>query len=367
MKILHVTKKYPKAVGGDAVVVSNLQKQHEALGHQTAILTSNCDEILTGPRIYKFGLKDTPAALDHITVKRLVSLVMLFFKAFSVIAKERPDVIHAHSIDMTFFASFAAWVFRIPVVHTFHIVTFKDPNQSTLRRSAELRLAKAARLKKVTAPNVQDVAELRAAGLQQADVLPNGVDVDFWQPSEQLKPNGPFTFLSVGRLETQKGYRYLIDAAALLRDKGYDFRIIIVGDGSLQQVLKAQVQACGVEPYVTFAGGMDAPKVRSLLADADAAVFPSLYETTPLTLLEAWAMRMPVVSTPVGILQSTEQEHPIFNASLADAHSLCDAMEACIADTAMRDDLAHAGYSEAQKYTWSTIAQQAIGLYETAR
>ena len=79
MKIMHVLKKYPRALGGDAVVVANLQKQQEAAGHQTAIVTSNCDEIINGKHIYKCGLKDTPTGLDKITPKRLLSLISLFF------------------------------------------------------------------------------------------------------------------------------------------------------------------------------------------------------------------------------------------------------------------------------------------------
>jgi hypothetical protein len=46
MKILHLTKKYPEVIGGDAVVVYNLKKQQEHLGDQVFILTSNCEEII---------------------------------------------------------------------------------------------------------------------------------------------------------------------------------------------------------------------------------------------------------------------------------------------------------------------------------
>ena len=186
MKILHVTKKYPNALGGDTVVVSNLQKHQEAAGHQVAILTSNCDEIKDGPRVHKFGLRDTPSALDQITRRRLVSLIGLFFKAFIVLLKERPDVIHTHSIDMAFFVSFAARFFRRPLIHTFHIVTFYDENQSAMRRRTELWLARVADPRVIPAPNTHDVAMLQRAGLEQARLLPNGVDLDFWRPNKKI-------------------------------------------------------------------------------------------------------------------------------------------------------------------------------------
>ncbi len=65
MKILHISKKYPQALGGDAVVVSNLQKQQLAAGHQVVIVTSNCDEIASAKHVYKVGLNDTAAGLDN--------------------------------------------------------------------------------------------------------------------------------------------------------------------------------------------------------------------------------------------------------------------------------------------------------------
>ena len=130
MKILHVVKKYPQALGGDAVVVANLQKHQEKNGHSVVIVTSRCDEIKDGENIYKFGLKDTPSALDQISIKRIISLIALFFRAFFIIAKERPNIIHTHSVDMAFFISFAARFFHVPIIHTFHIVTFYDSDRN---------------------------------------------------------------------------------------------------------------------------------------------------------------------------------------------------------------------------------------------
>ena len=80
MKILHITKKYTNALGGDAVVVSNLERQQLAQGHEIVVLTSNCDEIIDDERHYKFGLLDTSAALDNISLRRLASLGALFFQ-----------------------------------------------------------------------------------------------------------------------------------------------------------------------------------------------------------------------------------------------------------------------------------------------
>ena len=89
MRILHVTKKYPNALGGDAIVSFNLEKQQKKLGHKVFILTTNCDEILEKPNIIKFGLKDLAQNWDFVTFKRLFSSLILFFLSFCIIYKQK--------------------------------------------------------------------------------------------------------------------------------------------------------------------------------------------------------------------------------------------------------------------------------------
>lgn len=366
MRILHLSKKYLDALGGDTVVVANLQAQQEAAGHQVAILTSNCAEIRDGPRIYKFGLKDTPSALDQITWRRLLSLVALFFKSFWVIWRERPDVIHTHSIDMAFVISPVARLFRVPLVHTFHIVTFYDKNQSKLRRVSELWLARHAHPQVITAPNAYDVRRLNEAGLKQAVVLPNGVDLEFWQAdaAPTTSQRKEFLFVSVGRLEEQKGYRYLIEAAARLAKTAADFKIVVVGEGGQLKILQRLTRKHGLVDTMQFVGRKSPSQVRQILSQADAVVFPSLYETTPLTLLEAWAAQRPVIMTAVGILREMQVNRRVaYIVPPCDADALAAAMQSCMTSADVRATVAANGFHEVNKYAWSDIAQLTDKLY----
>lgn len=369
MKILHIVKKYPHALGGDAVVVANLQKQQQHNGHTVAVITSNCAEIPERAHLYKVGLKNTPAKLDDITFKRLFSLLMLFLQMFTILPKERPDVIHTHSIDMAYFASFAARLFGVPIVHTFHIVTFYDASQSALRRKTEMWLAKRARLSYATAPNTYDVQQLRAAGLNRTLLLPNGVDVPFWMVQPHNRPTDTFTFLAIGRLEHQKGYEYLIKAAFLLScNLTRPFRVIIAGEGSQGTMLRNLVHDLQIDDIVSFAGRKNPEEVRALLAEADAVVLPSLYETTPVTLLEAWAANVPVIVTSVGIMRNTSEN---FGAAYIvppkDEEALMHAMNFYMADTAARSVIAAKGYEEAKKYSWPLVAQTAEIIYRSTQ
>lgn len=371
MKILHASKKYPQALGGDAVVVSNLCEQQQMVGHEVVVVTSNCDEIARAPNVYKFGLKDSPAKLDMITPKRIISLAILFFQMFAILRDERPDVIHTHSVDIAFAVSTAARFYRIPTVHTFHIVTFYDSHQSKFRRKVELWLARKAAPRVATAPNSYDVENLRKAGIGQTVLLPNGVDLAFWQKYISHEPteeeNSCFIFLTFGRLEHQKGYEYLIRAASLMADTlPVAFRIVIVGEGSQKSRLDKLIRSEHVEDIVTLVGRQSPEEVRRLLHQADGAVFPSLYETTPLSVLEAWAAGVPVIVTSVGILRDVAVG---FDAAYVvppgDYEVLSEAMSQCMIDAYERANVAANGYEEAIKYAWPKVAHTAETIYRS--
>jgi glycogen synthase len=69
MRILHITKKYPNALGGDANVVRSLELHQKRSGHEVAILTTNSVEIQQNENVIRFGLPDTATNLDIITLK----------------------------------------------------------------------------------------------------------------------------------------------------------------------------------------------------------------------------------------------------------------------------------------------------------
>jgi phosphatidyl-myo-inositol alpha-mannosyltransferase len=366
VKILHITKKYKNALGGDAVVVSNLEEQQLIHGHKVAVLTSNCVEIMHDDRHYKFGLLDTPSALDNISLRRLVSLGALFFKAFDVMRKERPDVVHTHSIDMAFAVSPAARLFNIPIVHTFHILAFPDPRQNIIRRKSELLLLKGAEPCIITAPNETDVNHLKQAGIKNVELMTNGVDLTFWMQEKQ--PHKEFTFITAARLENQKGIEYLIRAAAELRQTVEHFKLIIVGEGSLQGQLEALAKELAVAELIDFAGSKTSEELRNLYALSDAAVIPSLWESGPLTALEAWAMGLPLIITKVGIFAAeTSNQNYARLVDIGDSKALAEAMKELANDTNKRRAMIKAGNEAVQKHTWKSMANIADDLYIAAR
>lgn len=363
MKILHATKKYPALLGGDAVVVSNLERLQVEGGAEVIILTSNCAEIPRRAGIYRFGFRDKPESLDRISVKRLLSLLLLVLQAFRLLHRERPDVIHTHSVDMAFAVSLAARFYRVPIVHTFHIVASHDEAQGVFRNRVELSLAKRAHPSLVTALNVHDLEHLKRAGLH-AVLLPNGLDMSVWQPIAQRpdRDGARFGVLSVGRLEKQKDFALLIKAASLLSD---DVDIRIVGEGSLRPDLQRLIAETGVGDRVQLMGRKSVSEIRELFPDIDVVVICSLYEAMPLALLEGWASGRPVITTEVGMVQPNTdgQARGVHLITDRDPATLAAAIRRLQGDATYRNELVQAGFAEVRQYDWQSVYTLLTGHY----
>jgi glycosyltransferase involved in cell wall biosynthesis len=361
VKILHATKKYPALHGGDAVVVSSLEQLQVAGGAHVIILTSNCAEVPARNGLYRFGLKEQAAALDRISVKRLISLVILVFQAFRIIRRERPDVIHTHSVDMAFALSLAARRYRIPIIHTFHIVASHDKAHGFLRNRIEMALARGARPAMVTALNQPDLDHLKSAGLH-AVLLPNGLDMSVWTPMPLRQDQARFDVISVGRLERQKDYGLLINAASMLSE---EVDIKIVGDGSLRSDLQELISRRHLTGRVELVGQKSVAQIRDLLSRTDAVVICSLYEAMPLALLEAWATGRPVITTEVGMVQPTAAgtARGVHLVTDRDPATLAAAIRRLQNDRAYREELVEAGFAEVRQYDWRTVYLRLADYY----
>ncbi len=149
----------------------------------------------------------------------------------------------------------------------------------------------------VLAPSAVTAAEIcRDYRVDAVGVLPNvtgGLVVETAGP--EIPEGEPGYLLFVGRLRIRKGVEVLLEA---LRDVP-GARLRIAGDGEHRERLEWRAGELGLGKAVAFLGSCDAGRVRRLLAGAAALVVPSIYEGTPLVVLEAMAAGIPVVASAV--------------------------------------------------------------------
>jgi glycosyltransferase involved in cell wall biosynthesis len=109
------------------------------------------------------------------------------------------------------------------------------------------------------------------------------------------------TFLSVSRLERNKGYHILAEALARLRSRlPPRWRWLLVGQGKERAALEQQTHALGIAEHVTFAGKLDDTELHSLYEEVDLVVHPTLYEGSSLVTLEALIHNKPIIASAVG-------------------------------------------------------------------
>lgn len=163
----------------------------------------------------------------------------------------------------------------------------------------------------------------------------HGIDGAAFHPSLRQPPSLVPLVLSVGRLRAKKGLDTLVQACALLLQRGVPFRCEIVGYGEEQPRLQAQIDQLGLADQVSLAGKLTREHVIARYARAAVYVQPSRVtadgdrDGIPNVLLEAMAMALPVVATRVsGIPELVEHQRnglltePDDPAALADAIAL---------------------------------------------
>lgn len=129
----------------------------------------------------------------------------------------------------------------------------------------------------------------------------NGVDLGVWRPQHERAAagDGATHFAFAGRLVDWKGVDLLLRAAAIARDEA-DIRVDIAGDGPWRGKLECMSRELGLEKLVTFHGWLSHAACAQMLARADAMVLPSLCECGGAVVLEAMAMKLPVIATDWG-------------------------------------------------------------------
>jgi glycosyltransferase involved in cell wall biosynthesis len=368
VRILHATKRYPDASGGDAVVVDQLERHQSAAGHQVFVLTSNNADIRSGPRITKFGWPLDAREIDVIGFKRTLTLFAMMLYAFWYLRRLRPDVIHTHTADFGFALAPAARLYGIPTINTCHSITFNNPALPAVKRWLEKSLLRHARHRLLLTPNPAFVAELAAVGLRPARYWPNTVDVGAFTPHRRfVAGTGEFRFLYVGRLDPLKGIDLLIDSFADLARTEPDCVLVVVGDGLDPDVYQRRAAAAGVGPQVRFVGRQSAAEVREQYAGADAFVFPSLHESGPLVLLEAWAAGLPVVITEVGIVAGVCRDgEDALVVPAGDRQALTAALVRIRAEDSLRDRLGAAGRERVtQEFSQEAAGRGLLDVYRS--
>ena len=218
--------------------------------------------------------------------------------------RRRPDLLHCHLPLSGVVGRWAGRRAGVPVVYTEHNI--QERYRPLTRR---LNLATWSLQERVIAVSGEVAASIaqRKNSTTPVVVVPNGIDVDRFDPDRTdgsgirrelgIAADAPVVG-TVAVFRLQKRLHDWLAAAQVVLERHPDARFLLVGDGPLRAELEAAAAARGLERAVIFPGLRE--DVRPYMAAMDVFLMTSIFEGLPIALLEAMAMRRPIVATPVG-------------------------------------------------------------------
>jgi glycosyltransferase involved in cell wall biosynthesis len=168
--------------------------------------------------------------------------------------------------------------------------------------------------------------------------------------SEAGIPEDVPLLINVGRLSRQKNQIVLMQA--LTRLPGV--HLVIVGAGELAADLRSSVVDLGLENRVHFTGEIPAPDVQSWLKSADAFVFPSLWESMGLAVVEAMAAGLPVIASDISAMQEVLGDSALLT-SPQDPAALSEAISRVLNNPGLAKELGTRAQKRAQLFSLESM------------
>jgi sugar transferase (PEP-CTERM/EpsH1 system associated) len=299
---------------------------------------------------------------------------------FKLLRQMRPEVLHTYNLGTIEYHA-TALLAGVPVrVHAEHGRDASDPHGVNRKHNLLRRLLVPVIDRYV--PVSRDLERWLGGvvGIPQAKVqlIDNGVDTERFKPAADANPaaepwNAPGGFVigSVGRLQDVKDQACLIDAFARLRsmlpEQRHRLRLVLVGDGPLRARLAQKIADAGLQDCAWLPGPRSdvAPVMRSFSLFA----LSSIAEGTPVTMLEAMASGLPVVSTAVGGIPDLVQDG-VSGALVpaSDPQALAEALAAYVVDAERTRAHGAAGRARIeQKYSVAAMLSAYVDLYDGLR
>lgn len=206
------------------------------------------------------------------------------------------------------------------------------------------------------------LAEVFARQGVTAHIVPNIVDLALFRPSDRTAPHA--SILIARHLEPLYDHATALRAFALVRISLPHARLTICGEGPELERLQQLTHTLGISDVVRFAGKLDNAAMAGQYRVCDLALNPSLADNQPISILEAWASGVPVVSTDVGGIPHLVRDQ--INAVLVppqDPAAMAQAMLSVLRHPSRAWSLASAGRQAARRYAWPQVAPLLMAQY----
>ncbi len=194
-------------------------------------------------------------------------------------------------------------------------------------------------------------------------VIYGGVNINDFQINGVSK-NEVFTIICVARLVNYKRVDLLIDAANILKTKGYNFKIDLIGDGPEKKKIETLIDNYNLGERMNLSSGISRTELIKKYRQAHIFCLPSEVEGFGLVIIEAAACKLPYVVTNIDILKEVTKGKGGLYFKKGDARDLASKFEVLINNKDLRKSLSRESIELARSYSWKEIAKQFERVYE---
>ncbi len=273
--------------GGAEHIILELAKKGNQDGVKTIVVSISNINLIA----HKFIEQNIE--IHYLNVSSILSFVAGLKKLHSILNPLNNVVLHCHMVHgLIMGICYRLRYKKLPIIFTLHNILVEH-----LYRRYILFFTKSLR-----EADINFSASSNKWYLKPVHVIANGVDFAKFRMVEERfynKDKEKFIFLFLGRIEEQKNPLFLINIVSDLKNSGINnFVIHIAGDGLMRKELQHLIAKNGFEDFVKILGFQN--DIAKMMRNSHCLILPSLWEGLPVSLIEASASELPIVTTSVG-------------------------------------------------------------------
>lgn len=165
--------------------------------------------------------------------------------------------------------------------------------------------------------------------------------------------------------QSRKGHNELIEALAIVRQHGINAKILFVGEDYQNGIarLKELAKSCGVQEFVEFPGFVSRSQLRDILIHSDLAVLPTKAEGLPRVIIEAMALGLPCITTPVS--GNPELIDRDFLVEYSDVEGQARKITALLTDKQLYENVSKTNFERSKEYTAGVLNARRTAFYNS--
>lgn len=374
MKIMLVCRSFPPRISGRSAHCYDLAVVLRDVGHEVTVITQYKE------RGVKTGFNDgKPHQIDNVKIigveengnedEDVKKLIQTIEYESSI---EKPDVIHAHAVYPPAYAALKGAGQTIPVITHVHggdgrrlavcCSYHRERSQWTLENSSSIIY--------VSESFKNEIENLHGKQFENSKVILNPIFTNRFKDATQKieLEKDKFNILFHGRIVEHKGIGVLIKAMRLLKKSNENVKLYVSGTGKYEEEARKLVKESNLENEVIFLGPIDYEEVQNVYKGMDLYCLPTEYEGCGLTILEAMASGLPILSTStVGVVDIINDKENGMLVEINDIEGLARILIELVEDKELREKLALAGQRWVEKWQdWDKIINLIVNIYEKA-